>query len=181
MLAAMKRYAAMLRGVSPMNAKMADLKRAFELGGFSDVKTLLSSGNLVFSAKAASNAALQKQAEAAMQEHLGRTFTTFVRPIEALRAIVEAEPYAAVRLEPGEKRVVTFLLKKPASPPQLDLPIVFQAARIVAVSGSEVFCAYVPGPRGPVFMTLIERTFGKDVTTRTWDTVAKLIKAGDGV
>jgi hypothetical protein len=34
----------------------------------------------------------------------------------------------------------------------------------------------VPGPRGPVFMTLIEKTFGKDVTTRTWDTVAKAAK-----
>jgi hypothetical protein len=28
-----------------------------------------------------------------------------------------------------------------------------------------------------VFMTLIERTFGKDVTTRTWDTVRKVCAA----
>jgi len=26
--------------------------------------------------------------------------------------------------------------------------------------------AYVPSPRGPVFMTLIDNTFGKTVTTR---------------
>jgi len=31
------RYAAFLRGVSPMNAKMADLKRAFEAAGFTDL------------------------------------------------------------------------------------------------------------------------------------------------
>jgi len=29
-------------------------------------------------------------------------------------------------------------------------------------------------PRGPVFMRLIEKTFGADVTTRTWDTVRKV-------
>jgi len=31
----------------------------------------------------------------------------------------------------------------------------------------------VPGESGPVFMKLIEMTFGKEVTTRTWDTVKK--------
>jgi hypothetical protein len=29
------------------------------------------------------------------------------------------------------------------------------------------FTAYVPSPRGAVFMTLIEKTFGTNVTTRT--------------
>ena len=30
--------------------------------------------------------------------------------------------------------------------------------------GQEVFSAYVPTPKGTVFMTLIEKTFGTDVT-----------------
>jgi hypothetical protein len=29
-------------------------------------------------------------------------------------------------------------------------------------------------------MSLIEKTFGKDLTTRTWDTVGKVVKAGGG-
>jgi len=33
-MAAMRRYAAFLRGVSPMNAKMPELKRCFEAAGF---------------------------------------------------------------------------------------------------------------------------------------------------
>jgi hypothetical protein len=32
----------------------------------------------------------------------------------------------------------------------------------------------VPSPRGPVFMGLIERTFGKNITTRAWDTIKKV-------
>jgi hypothetical protein len=39
----------------------------------------------------------------------------------------------------------------------------------------------VTGPRGPVFMTLIEKTFGKAVTTRTWDSVARIVKAAERV
>jgi hypothetical protein len=97
-----------------------------------------------------------------------------MRPIDALRELLEADPYAALKLEPGSKRVVTFLAKKPTVRPKL--PIELDDARILLVRGSEVLSAYVPGPKGPVFMTLIERTFGKDVTTRTWETVQKVAR-----
>jgi uncharacterized protein (DUF1697 family) len=50
----MPRYLAFLRGVSPMNAKMSELKRCFEAAGYTDVKTVLSSGNVAFDARAAS-------------------------------------------------------------------------------------------------------------------------------
>ena len=50
----MPRYIALLRGVSPMNCKMPELKAAFENAGFSNVKTLLSSGNVAFDARSAS-------------------------------------------------------------------------------------------------------------------------------
>jgi len=167
----LRRYAAFLRGVSPMNAKMPELKRCFEAAGFADVKTLLSSGNVVFSAKTADEAALARKAEAAMQKQLGRCFMTIVRSVDSLQAMLEADPYAQFRLAAGSKRVVTFLLEPPKKRPAL--PIELDGARILCVRGCEVFSAYVPGPRGPVFMTLIEKTFGKDVTTRTWETVKK--------
>jgi len=38
----------------PTNCKMPELRAAFEAAGFDDVKTLLASGNVVFSARAAS-------------------------------------------------------------------------------------------------------------------------------
>jgi len=171
-MAAIRRYAAFLRGVSPMNAKMPELKRCFEAAGFGEVKTLLSSGNVVFSARASSEASLERKIEAAMNKQLGRTFLTIVRPVDALRAILASDPYGALRLSSAAKRVVTFLRDKP--PAKLELPIELDGARILSVKGNEAFSAYVPGPRGPVFMTLIEKTFGKDVTTRTWETVKKV-------
>jgi Uncharacterized protein conserved in bacteria len=44
----MARHVAFLRGVSPINAKMPQLKRCFESAGFANVKTVRSSGNVVF-------------------------------------------------------------------------------------------------------------------------------------
>ena len=62
----MPRYAAFLRGVSPMNARMADLKACFERLGFTDVKTVLSSGNVVFSSTARSEKQLLSMIESGM-------------------------------------------------------------------------------------------------------------------
>ena len=170
----MPRYAAFLRGVMPTNAKMSDLKQAFEAAGFSDVRTILSSGNVVFSARAASEAALQRKAETAMEHRLGRSFLTIVRSVDALQELLRSDPYRPFRLGPKAKRIVTFLRQAPAR--RIALPVEQDGARILVVRGSEIFSAYLPTPKGPVFMTLIEKTFGKDQTTRTWDTVAKIAR-----
>ncbi len=173
----MERYAAFLRGVSPVNAKMPALARAFADAGFRDVRTVLSSGNVVFSARAASLPALERRTEAAMKERLPTAFPAIVRPIAALRELLASDPYEDLRLPRGAKRVVTFLRARPRAVP--DLPIEVDGARIVRVQEGEVFTAYVPSPRGPVFMSLIEKTFGKDVTTRTWETVGKVVAAAE--
>ena len=167
----MPRYVAFLRGVSPMNAKMADLKKCFEKLGFNDVKTVLSSGNVVFTGAAKSETSLAKTLEAGMTQHLPRSFPVIVRKLDHLLALLKADPYSGFRISPKAKRVVTFLSKPHRG--VLSLPIELDGARILAVRGSDVFTAYVPNERGPVFMTLIEKTFGKNVTTRTWDTIKK--------
>jgi uncharacterized protein (DUF1697 family) len=167
---ATRRHAAFLRGVMPTNCRMAELRAAFEAAGFGNVKTLLGSGNVLFDAGTASEATLERRAEAAMEKHLGRTFMTVVRPVDALRELLAWDPWARFRLAPGSKRNVTFLRE---SPGRLKLPIELDGARILAVRDREVLSAHVPGPHGPVFMKLIEQTFGKEQTTRTWETVTK--------
>jgi uncharacterized protein (DUF1697 family) len=154
---------------------MPELKKAFESAGFTDVKTILASGNVVFSASDASETSLQRKAEAAMMQRLGDAFLTIVRPLDALREVLASDPYRAFRLDPAAKRIVTFLREKPTS--TLVLPIGLGGARILTIKDREVFSAYVPNPKGPVFMVLIEKTLGKEVTTRTWDTVAKVVRA----
>lgn len=170
----MPRYAAFLRGVMPMNCKMPALKAAFEAAGFTDVKTVLGSGNVVFDARSTSEQALEQRAEAAMHEHLGQAFFTIVRPIEHLRQLLATDPYKRFKVSPKAKRIVTFLRGRPKA--KIALPVELDGARILAMKDREIFSAYLPNPKGPVFMALIDKTFGKDVTTRTWDTVAKVAR-----
>ena len=170
----MRRYAAFLRGVGPTNAQMPKLKNAFEQAGFTDVETLLTSGNVLFTAGKASVELLQQTAEAAMLKSLGTTFLTIVRPVEGLRALLESDPYKEFRLAPDAKRVVTFLRDVPSKPPKL--PIEKDGARILMFRSREAFTVYVPNAKGPVFMKLIDTTFGKAQTTRTWQTLEKVAR-----
>ena len=167
----MPRYVAFLRGVSPVNAKMPELKRCFEEAGFSNVRTILSSGNVVFDARSASETSLERRAESSMQAALGRSFYTIVRQTDSLHGLLESDPYAPFKIPPDAKRIVSFLREPKQA--KLKLPIESDGARVLGVIGREVFTAYVRSEKGPVFMTLIEKAFGTDVTTRTWDTVGK--------
>ena len=171
----MRRYVAFLRGVSPMNLKMANFKRCLEIAGCNNVKTVLSSGNAAFDSPSKTAAVIERQIEAAFTRELGRFFYTIVRSVEELQDLIESDPYSQFDLPNNAKRVITFARK--LSSPKSRLPIERDGAQILAVRGREAFSAYVPGPKGPVFMELIKANFGSDVTTRTWETVKKCAKA----
>jgi uncharacterized protein (DUF1697 family) len=129
---------------------------------------------VVFSTGSTSVPAIEKKAEAAMEKHLGQRFFTIVRSVDALRELLASDPYKEFRVAPGAKRIVTFL--RAPTKAKLDLPIERDNARILTLRGTELFSAYLPTPKGPVFMTLIEKALGKEQTTRTWQTVEKLAR-----
>jgi uncharacterized protein (DUF1697 family) len=172
----MTRYAALLRGVSPMNAKMPELVRAFEGAGFRDVKTILGTGNVNFSSRAGTIERLQARAEAGMQKALGKSFLTFVRELHDLEGLLASDPYATFSLPAKSKRVITFLREPLVTRPKL--PVGLGQARIFSIKDRAAFGSYIPEIEGPLFMKLIEKTLGKHVTTRTWDTIGKIVKAG---
>jgi uncharacterized protein (DUF1697 family) len=167
----MPRYVAFLRGVSPLTTKMQDLRSAFELAGFQDVRTLLSSGNVVFSSRAATEVTLVRKAEQAMQTISGRTYATFVRPSSQLVQLIESDPCAEFEFNGDAQPVITFLRAPP--PLAIDVCIGSGDTRVLKLFGTEVLSTCVPGPKGSAFMKLLERSFGSDTTTRTLGTVKK--------
>jgi uncharacterized protein (DUF1697 family) len=154
---------------------MSDLKRCLEIAGYTKVKTVLSSGNVAFDSASGPEAAIERRIEAALTKQLGRSFYTIVRSVDHLNDLIEADPYANFDLATGAKRVVTFARK--LSTLKSRLPVERDGAQILSAGSREAFSAYVPSPRGPVFMELIKATFGSEVTTRTWETVKKSAKA----
>lgn len=158
-----------------MNCKMPDLKRCLEDAGFTNVKTVIASGNVVFDSRKTAESSLERKVEAAIKKGLGREFLTCVRSVDYLQKMLDMNPYSDFKLKVGSKRVVTF--RRDNTSVDLKLPFELDNARMLRLVGQELFSVYVPSPKSPAFMQLIEKSLGKNVTTRTWETVQKVVRA----
>ena len=91
----MKRYVALLRGINisgKNKVPMAELKKCFEALGFTEVKTWLNSGNVIFSVDDADAAALTERVEGVIHREFGLDIPVFVIPQEELADILRHAP-----------------------------------------------------------------------------------------
>ena len=90
----MTRYVALLRGVNVggVNMKMADLAEVVRELGYDDVKTVLASGNVLFTTPDAA-AASKDKLEAALRERFGYEAWVHVLTVDAVQKIIDAFPY----------------------------------------------------------------------------------------
>ncbi|MCL2535725.1 MAG: DUF1697 domain-containing protein [Nocardiaceae bacterium] len=91
----MTRYVALLRGINVggINIKMADLRQVFTDLGFDDVKTVLASGNVLFTSDSTDVAALKSTIETALRNVFGYEAWVFVLDTATVARIVDAYPY----------------------------------------------------------------------------------------
>ncbi|MBI2078916.1 MAG: DUF1697 domain-containing protein [Euryarchaeota archaeon] len=110
------RYVALLRGINVGGnhlIKMSDLKRAFESAGFSDVETVIASGNVLFSAPKGSHEA---RIETALSKAFAYDARVLVRSEAQLRQTVRRAPQGWPRN--GHRCYVVFV-KTPLTPARL--------------------------------------------------------------
>jgi len=175
------KYVALLRGINVGGNKkvpMTDLKKVFEELGFTDVKTLLNSGNVVFSTNKTEVSDLKKTIEQSLVKMFGFEIPVIVRPQEEMKRLVDENPFKTIEITPDIRLYVTFLAEAPSSHLKIPYESVTKDLRILAVTDSEV-CSMVVLSRikGTLdLMGFIEKEFGKNVTTRNWNTVVKLAK-----
>jgi uncharacterized protein (DUF1697 family) len=176
--AAMTVFAALLRAINVAGSgtlKMADLKALCEGIGFRDVRTLLQSGNVVFTATETDKAVAKKLADAIEKNH-GFRPAIAVRTAAEIAAAVKGNPFQAETKADPRYVVVGFLA---------DPPTAGAAARIAAVegaagerlklSGHVLYVHYPEGQgRSKVTNAVLERALGVPVTVRNWNTVTKL-------
>ena len=99
----MTRYVAFLRGINVgghKKIKMADLRRGFGSWGFTDVKTLLASGNVAFSAEETQCDALADSIETGIESTFGFEVGVIVRTIASIRDLVSANPFRDIDVTP---------------------------------------------------------------------------------
>ena len=165
----MMRQVALLRGVNlgKRQVIMSELRALCEGAGFTNVHTLLASGNVVLSAKE-KGAKLQAKLEKLILDEMELKTDVFVRTGAELDALIAANPFKTFAKSKSNFLVVTFMRER-ASAAEM------KAMEETALLGEEVRqgkgCLYIKFPKGQGVSKLKMPKLG---TARNWNTVTKL-------
>jgi uncharacterized protein (DUF1697 family) len=174
------RYVAFLRGVNVggVNLKMAAVADALTEAGFTGVKTVLASGNVLLESKA-SVKAVRTKVEATLRETFGYDAWVLAYDLETVAAISKAYPFE--REVEGHHSYVTFVT---------DAAVLDELAELAADAGPDESIergegvVYWQVPRTGTLDTTIGKTMGKkryksSTTTRNLRTIDKVLDRGE--
>lgn len=172
----MTRCALLVRGVNVGAKKlvMAELRDLLTGLGLTDVRTVLNSGNAVFTTDR-SPAELEPVLEAALADGLGMRARCLVRTGEELAAVLAGHPFPALATN-GSRMVALFTSVDP--PPEVLAehdPRLLDPGNVAL--GERVVYQWCPDGvlAAPDVTALLMKRWGVAVTGRSWNTVEKLV------
>jgi uncharacterized protein (DUF1697 family) len=173
----MTRYVALLRGIGPTNPNMRGekLRGVFEAIGFKKVVTVIGSGNVVFDSASKSTRTMETMIEKALPQRLGFTSTSIIRNKKEFEQLVKSDPFKNVKKSQHNYLIVTFLKREQNGTRKL--PHKGTGYSMLGLCDRTI--ASVIDRRTtktPDIMRLLEKEFGKDITTRTWQTIGRILQ-----
>ncbi len=169
-------HIALIRGINVGRAKrvaMADLRAQVEGLGYGGVRTLLNSGNVVFTSARPARENASARIEQAMAERLGVSARVLVLGAAELKAIVEANPLLAIANNPS--RLMAAVLFDPKDRAKL-APLIRQdwAPDALALGPRVAYLWCAGGLLESRLVVAVQRALGDGVTMRNWATMTKL-------
>jgi uncharacterized protein (DUF1697 family) len=170
------RQIALLRGINVGGNKkveMARLRALMEELGYTDVRTYVNSGNVVFTGPKRS----ERHLEAAIAGTFGFDVPVVLRSRDELAEVLAVNPLRDVATDPA-KHLVIFCGAEAST----DLHAADFAPEAFQVRGREVFL-WAPGGLGasPLAKLLATKSLGEKSTARNWRTVERLLALADDV
>ncbi len=175
-------HIAFLRGINVSGQKiikMNELAGIFEDAGFTQVRTVLASGNVVFVAAQKSEAAVAKKLTRALRDALGYEVQVMLRSMEEIAAMYKADPFKKVKASQAT-RYVTFFAEAPKVEIRLPLISPKQNVELLSMIGRDSFSLSTTIPNGDYPNPLLEKLLKIPATTRNWKTIEKLVKQDEG-
>ncbi len=170
------RYAGLLRAVNvgKRQVPMARLRGLLEELGFTDVATLMASGNVVFSTDRTDVAALEGELAAAIEADFGFPVPVLIRSAEDLDRVIAANPFPeALEIEPKFLHVAFASEAVPADAYRDIDRSVFEPDDF-AVGTHEIYLWFANGAGRSKLSVDVPETKDIVFTARNWNTVLKL-------
>jgi len=174
-------YVAFLRGVNVGGNAiigMEALKKAFSSLGFTGIKTVLASGNVIFETGEVDVGVLTAKIEQMLQSDFGLQISAILRSGKEIQSLVNSKPFKKNKLIPQTRFLVTFLGETPPRGLKISQRLTSSGFENVRFSDRHVCSAIEisPGRGTSDLMKMLQKEFGKKITTRTWNTVERIAK-----
>jgi len=169
---------ALLRAVNVggRSVAMAELRTMLAALGCGNPRTLLQSGNAVFTLKArSSQTAFEATLEAQAQLRFGMPVAFMLRSATEWDAIIAGNPFPEAAQRDPAHLVLMALKGEPAAAAVKALRDAYDGPETIHVAGRNAYLVYPEGiGRSKLTNALIERKLGVAGTARNWNTVLKL-------
>lgn len=176
------KYLALLRGINVSGKKiikMEDLRRLMEAEGYTNVKTYIQSGNVVFESPQKSPDTVAKTIEALIEKQYGFDVSVFILTIRQLEQAIDNNPFADGR-EPepsGTKKIyVTFLSETPPAENMEKLRQAPIGEDLIELMDDVLYFKLAAGAAdSKLSNSFIESKLKVRATARNWNTTLKLL------
>jgi uncharacterized protein (DUF1697 family) len=171
------KYVALLRGINVGKYKriaMAPLRELFEQLGYTDVKTHLQSGNVIFRLpKTVADEKVEAVIHSALLDQFGFDVTVFVRKGIELAEIVELCPYDEADDEPTNVHAY-FFDRNPSVAALKQAKQLHTGPDEYTVADRMMYVHLTNGQSNMSFSPQFWKAFGVTMTSRNWRTTARL-------
>ncbi len=180
-----QRYVALLRGINVgghHKLPMADLRNELKELGFENVVTLLNSGNVIFDAGINDLKKLEKMISERLEKTFGFPVPAMVRKSKTIHQLYIDAPFQDITITKDIRLYLSFLKKN--TPSDLELPWTSsdRSFRILDKRDKTILSVLdLSLSKTPKAMEALEKSFGKDITTRNWKTLERIVKKLDSL
>jgi uncharacterized protein (DUF1697 family) len=172
------KYAAFFRALNVGGhglIKMQQLKALFDSNGFSNVKTYIQSGNIVFTSKEKNVLKMEKKAEELLSNELEYTINTFIRSDKEIENIIAKNPFKDAVLS---KDIVLYYAFLPAYPDKEKEKIILSFNNRVeqhSIKDNGIYSLIVKNAGKTLYSGgWLEKNLKMPVTVRNWNTIIKI-------
>lgn len=170
---------AFLRGINVgghHKVPMADLRQLLTDLGYQQVRTLLNSGNVVFRAPDRSLHEMEAELEQQLAQAFGFPIPVFLFYDHEIVSLFIHHPFNGLEQTDKIKHYASFLKESPSA----DFTLPWQSAdgscQILALHDKAIFSLLeLKATKTPKGMEELENAFGKNITTRNWNTILKIL------
>ena len=169
------KYVALLRGINvggSHKVPMAELKKELLNLGFVNVETLLNSGNVIFEAPAEPTEALL---EVHLQQVFGFPIPVLLQTGDTIQTLVKSNPFNGITVTKDIRLYTSFLKDRPKNSPPLPWSSLDGSFKILTIE-DRIICSVLDLALSQTTkaMEALEQMFGKNITTRNWNTIVRI-------